>query len=174
MALAYFGDLATVAQQIDKAQLMRLREMVRSCTGMIWIAGNGGNYANALHWAVDLAKMHNRAIGALGANGGLMTAYTNDISYADAYAIEFSTLARDGDLLICLSASGTSPNIVRLIATAKERNIPSAIITGVISNMPAQADHIVRIWSKDYAIIEDCTAAIGHWLTKALYERSSH
>lgn len=171
MALAYFGDLATVVQQLDKAQLMRLREMVRSCTGMIWIAGNGGNYANAMHWETDLAKVRSRSCISLGTNHALLTAYANDVSYSDALSAIFSPLAREADLLICLSASGTSPNIVRLIATAKERNIPSAIITGVISSMPAQADHIVRIWSKDYAIIEDCTAAIGHWLTKALYER---
>lgn len=168
----YFHDLSTTVRQIDAAQLKRLREMVRECKGMIWIAGNGGNYANALHWTTDLAKVHGRAVATLGANSALLTALSNDVSYADAVAVECMQVARDGDLLICLSASGVSPNIARLIGAAKERGIPSALITGVIASTPAQADHIVRIWSKDYAVIEDCTAAIGHWLTKALYERS--
>jgi D-sedoheptulose 7-phosphate isomerase len=166
--IAHFGSVKAALDQLDKNALKRLKELVKDCTGIIWIAGNGGSFSTAQHWACDLTKTRGLSAIALGANGALQSAYANDISYADGLPLEFAHLAKDGDLLICLSCSGISPNIHRLIMTAQERQLTSILLTGTISGHVAQADHIVRVWSKDYTVIEDCHLAIGHWLTKEL------
>lgn len=134
---------------------------MRDCPGTLYVAGNGGSYAVALHWACDLQKAAKRRCVALGANASLLTAYANDDGYAKALAEELRLVWRAGDRLVLLSCSGTSANIEALRDTAYPRQIETALIT---SDCYAGHDAMMRIPSRDYGVIEDCFSAIGHWL----------
>lgn len=163
--MTYFTDLAATLTQIDPAPLL---PFVRDCAGTLWVAGNGGSAAVAQHWACDLSKAAGRRVQALGANPAVLSAYTNDIDHRNALRLEFERLARKGDRVICLSCSGTSSNIAKLIGIATFYSYPIALITGEPKEYEWQPDLLVHIPSQDYGILEDCFSAIGHWLTKEL------
>lgn len=167
----HFSAVSYALHQIDRTMLDQLARHARAMKlkdGTIWLAGNGGSFATAMHWAADLTKAAGMRAHALGTNGTLLTAYANDDGYADALVGEFRSWAKPGDMLVGLSCSGSSPNITRLIAAAKEMKIVSFLMTATVSAEVAQADYILRVWSQDYPVIEDCHSIIGHWLTKEL------
>lgn len=159
----------------DSARL--LIPFVRDCRmrgGTLFLAGNGGSFATALHWACDLTKVCAIRAHVLGANGAMLTAWANDGSYADALADELNRMVRNEDALICLSCSGTSPNIAAALAVVNKRvpvaprSTRTALVTGIVNSETAPADLTIRVQSRDYAVIEDCHLAIGHWLVKEL------
>lgn len=163
----YFTQLATALDALDLAELAPLRRFVAECGGTLYIAGNGGSCAIALHWACDLQKAAGRRVVALGANASLLTAYGNDHGYDDVFAAELDRLARPGDQLICLSCSGISPNISRVIGAARRLGVPRMLLTGQ-NSASYPSTQVMRVASGDYAVIEDVFSAIGHWLTKEL------
>ena len=167
----YFGDVRSALEQLDHSTLERLATHVRRAREAgktVWLCGNGGSFANAQHWACDLVKVsHVRAM-ALGDNTPLLMAWANDNGHHHSFAVELGIWASRGDLLICLSCSGISANIAQTIQVAKEQGVTSFLLTSIRQDQVAQADHIVRVWSRDYGVIEDCHSAIGHWLTKEL------
>lgn len=159
----------------DSARL--LIPFVRDCRmrgGTLFLAGNGGSYATALHWAVDLCKVCAVRTAVLGANGSMLTALANDDGYGGALAAELDRMVRNEDALIAFSCSGTSPNIAAALSVVNERvpvaprSVRTALVTGIVNNETAPADLTIRVQSRDYAVIEDCHMAIGHWLTKEL------
>lgn len=158
-------------RMLDAHQLTPLVPFVRDCrthSAMLYLAGNGGSFATALHWACDLSKVCAVHCQVLGANGAALTAWANDESYAEALAAELARCAQPGDCLIALSCSGTSPNICAALSLAQSRRNRTALITGLVNDKTAPADITIRVPSDDYGVIEDCFAAIGHYLTKEL------
>lgn len=160
--------LEDTLRSIQREDLDSVVCAVKKCRGIVWLFGNGGSYSNAQHWSCDLLKVAGLRTAVLGGNTPLLTALSNDLRYEDAVAEEFGRLAQKGDILIVLSCSGYSPNITRLLMKARELSIPSVLFTGSINTTIAQADITVRIKSENYGIIEDCHAAIGHYLTQQL------
>lgn len=166
----HIADLTRVLHILDSHVLTELATLVcdvRTRGGTLWLAGNGGSFATALHWACDLSKAAAVRSQVLGGNGAALTAWANDDSYADALASEWDRGARLHDALVCLSCSGTSPNITAALKLARRRHAPTALLTGLI-NTVALADVMVHVPSRDYGVIEDCHSIIGHWLTKEL------
>lgn len=160
--MTYFARLSAVLAAIDPGPLL---SFVAACEGTLWLCGNGGSAAVAQHWACDLSKAAGRRVQALGSNPAVLTAWANDVDYENVFVAELHKLARDGDRLIALSCSGTSANIRRVLNEAYARRIPAALVTAG----PEPAGVLtVHIPSDDYGIIEDCFAAIGHWLTQEL------
>jgi len=106
-------DLERVNQAID--WLTEARE----AGSTVFVAGNGGSAATAAHFVCDMVKGASYGkqtrfrIVALGQNLPTMTAYSNDVHYSDALLEEFKNFARPGDLYMCISGSGNSPNVVR-------------------------------------------------------------
>lgn len=161
--MSYLDRLITTLAALERSgQLAALRTFVMECSGTLYVAGNGGSYAVALHWACDLQKAAGRRCVALGANASLMTAYANDDGYDRVFADELRQIGRAHDRLVLLSCSGTSANIEALRDVAYPRQIVTALIT---SDCYAGRDALVRIPSRDYGVVEDCFAALGHWLT---------
>ena len=162
----YFHELQMALSKIDPSPLL---DFVQGCQGTLWLAGNGGSAATAQHWACDLSKAAGRRVQALGSNPAVLTAWANDSGYGHALCEEFDRLHRPDDRVICLSCSGTSPNIVELLGYAIFRNVPAAIVTGATWEDPYTTPVLaVRVPHTHYGIIEDCHLAIGHWLTEAL------
>lgn len=136
--------------------------------GTIYVAGNGGSAANALHWVCDLVKAAHVPALVLGSNMALLTADSNDYGYERSFSAEANRIGPQ-DLIVALSCSGTSPNIVRLIQLAQRSvpHLPMVLLTGALA---PEYEHIttLRVASVDYAVIEDVHAILGHWVTKEL------
>jgi D-sedoheptulose 7-phosphate isomerase len=159
--------------QIDPSPLL---DFITTCEGTLWLAGNGGSASTAQHWACDLSKAAGRRVQALGSNPAVLTAWANDSDYANVYGAELNRLVRPDDALICLSCSGTSPNIYYALREAKAKKLPCALVTsglygGSLNQPHVDPDVLVSVPHTHYGIIEDCHLAIGHWLTEALCSR---
>jgi D-sedoheptulose 7-phosphate isomerase len=97
--------------------------------GCLFIIGNGGSAGMASHMAADACK--NGHLRALALNdAALITATGNDLSYDDVFALPLQRLARTGDLLVAISSSGNSPNIVRALEVSRERGLEAVTLSG--------------------------------------------
>lgn len=147
----------------------------------VFICGNGGSAANALHLANDFhygigacgpkPKIPGLRVEALTANTGIITCLANDTGYDNIYAHQLEVKARSGDLLIVLSGSGNSSNVVRAIETASRLRLRSyAIVAFSGGHCKDKADQAIHFQINDMQIAEDTQLIIGHmcmqWLTK--------
>ena len=104
----------------------------------VYIIGNGGSAGMASHMAADAAK--NGRLRALAFNdSALLTATGNDLAYDQVFSLPLERLARSGDLLIAISSSGNSPNIVRALEVARRLAVGSVTLTAMQANNQARA-----------------------------------
>jgi D-sedoheptulose 7-phosphate isomerase len=104
----------------------------------LYIIGNGGSAGMASHMAADAAK--NGRLRALAFNdAALLTATGNDIAYDQVFSLPLERFARAGDLLIAISSSGNSPNIVRALEVARERGIGTVTLSGMRADNRARS-----------------------------------
>lgn len=171
MITDYVDRLTQSLRKIDHSDISKIAGLIRRSQahcGTVWIFGNGGSFANAQHWACDLLKVATIRCGVLGSNIPILTAFSNDVSYDESVALEFRRVARYGDLLVVLSCSGCSPNVIRLFMEASRIHLSSILVTGSIQTIVSQASMTIRIQSDDYGVIEDCHSVIGHILSEEL------
>lgn len=130
--------LATIAS-IDEAkvdQAIAWMAAARDSGRAIFVAGNGGSAATAAHFVCDMVKgasfgKHTRfRIQALSQNLPTLTAYSNDLSYADAMVEELRNFVQPGDLYMAISGSGNSPNVVRAMEFANAHGCKTLALTG--------------------------------------------
>jgi D-sedoheptulose 7-phosphate isomerase len=96
--------------------------------GTLYLIGNGGSAAMASHMAADACK--NGFLRALALNdAALVTATSNDVSFEDVFALPLARLARPGDLLITISSSGNSPNVLRALEVARATGIGTVTLS---------------------------------------------
>lgn len=147
----------------------------------IFVAGNGGSAATASHMACDfqkttLAKEHGRISKrmrciALSDNVPLITAWGNDVSYDEIFGQQLRNLANPGDLLLVITASGNSPNILNALGAAKELGVSSIGFLGFEGGKALpMCDCSVVVKSSDYGVIEDAHSVLMHMITAALRE----
>lgn len=148
--------------------------------GTIFTAGNGGSAATASHMACDFTKTtlgHKSSVTkkplrtiALTDNAPLITAWGNDSSYDIIFSEQFKALARPGDMLIVISASGNSPNVIKLLQAAKQMNLITTI--GLLGFDGGKAKSLVNlpiiVESRHYGVIEDSHSIVMHMLTENL------
>lgn len=136
--------------------------------GSVYFCGNGGSAADAQHLAAELSGRfyYDRqplSSDALHCNTSFLTAVANDYSYEETYARLITGIGRPGDMLIGISTSGNSKNIVRAIERAKEMNIGTVALTGDAGNkMQEIADSSICVPSKDTPRIQESHIMIGH------------
>ncbi len=141
----------------------------------VYIIGNGGSASTASHLACDLQK----GIGgksdkpcrviALTDNTPLITAWANDQSYADVYYEQIKALVESGDLVIGISASGNSPNIIKAIDRANRRGASTVALTGYDGGMLKNFALLnVVVNETDMQVIEDVHSVICHSIFKML------
>lgn len=104
----------------------------------VYLAGNGGSAANAIHIANDLVSVGIKAQ-ALSADVATMTAIANDYGYEVIFDRQLQVFGQEGDLLIALSGSGQSPNILKAIRRAKAKMMITLAIVGAYNNPPPRA-----------------------------------
>lgn len=139
--------------------------------------GNGGSALTASHYITDWNKMVNLATGkkfrgvSLCDNVGLITAYGNDLTYADIFAGQIDALMDEGDLLVAVSGSGNSSNVLKAIDAARRAR---GRVLGIVGydggKMMPMCDHSVWIPSFDMQLCEDVHLMFGHMVMKMLCE----
>ena len=131
--LRTFQALTTIRPAIDRAGQMILGTLQRG--GKLLICGNGGSAAEAAHFATELVGRYAKtrrslpAI-ALSSDGSLLSCIGNDFGYNDVFARQVAGLARSGDLLVVLTSSGNSANIIAALAEAQRVGIESIAFLG--------------------------------------------
>lgn len=138
--------------------------------GHVFLVGNGGSATLASHFAADASK--NAGLSAMAFNdAALLTATANDIAFEEIFALPLRRLARAGDLLIAISSSGNSPNIVRAIEAARSLSISAVTVTGMGADNRARAlgDLNFHVPSRRYGWVECAHQLILHyWLDQYL------
>jgi len=164
--------------QIEQKNIDRFAEglsRVRARNGTLWVAGNGGSAASASHAVADFGKTVTgngspslRTI-ALSELVGMQTAFANDESFKDAFALTLDLYAEERDALLILSVSGLSPNLLAASQSAFRRNIDVFAIVGIRGKELAENSHYsVVIDSDDYQIVENAQMSLIHWFVKIL------
>lgn len=139
------------------------------------VCGNGGSAANASHYITDWNKMVHLHTGlsfdgiCLSDNIGLITAYANDLSYEDVFSEQVKNLLKKDDLLITLSGSGNSENVVRATNVANELEINTLTVCGYDGGKLKQlSKNSIWVKSMDMQICEDAQLVFGHMVMKEL------
>ncbi len=144
----------------------------------VFLCGNGGSAANAMHIANDfiygIGKRSKTAmkVQALTSNQSILTCLANDISYADVFSYQLEALGQKDDILIALSGSGNSPNIVKAIETAKNMGMRTFAILGYDGGRCLSiVEESIHVPINDMQISEDMQLIIGHMLMQWLNQR---
>lgn len=179
---SYFARESFLASQIDVNQIEVLVQKLANTTsnkGRVFIAGNGGSAATAEHFAADLGfgthirAMH-KAVDAISltANAAVLTAIGNDMDFELVFSKQFEIhCPTSRDFVIVISASGNSPNILRLLEIAKSLEVMSCAITGFDGGAAKTiADISIHVPSEkgEYGIVEDLHLAICHAISESL------
>ena len=143
----------------------------------VFFCGNGGSAGNAIHLANDflygIAKHTGAGLKAqaLSANPAVMTCLANDVGYDYMYSEQLAVLAESGDLLVVLSGSGNSPNILRVLEQASSMRVKSCAILGYTGGQcKSLANFSIHFPVDDMQIAEDMQLVVGHMLMKWLYQ----
>ena len=178
-AAAVDGYLDRLHAAIDALPRERIVALAQTLLGayrngkQVFTIGNGGSSSTASHIAADLAKnttgpnMRRFRITSLNDNAAIVTALANDLGYEHIFAEQLVNLIRAGDVLIAVSASGNSPNIVNAIRYAREQSAHVAALLGFDGGVAATlADNAIIVPSHDFGIVEDMHLAINHILVE--------
>lgn len=138
----------------------------------MYFVGNGASAMMASHMAADATK--NGGLKSLAFNDpALMTAVSNDISYTECFSMPLERFGNPGDLLVTISSSGNSPNIIKALETASKIGINSVTISGFKENNESRkrGDLNIFINADTYGVVEVAHQAILHcWLDKYMDE----
>lgn len=146
----------------------------------VYICGNGGSAANAIHWANDMLYVIAKEGGpgmrimALPANSSALTCLANDLGYDHVFSAQLATFGKKGDVLIALSGSGNSPNIVRALKQASEIGMKSFALLGFSGGAcKSLADVVIHFPLDDMQIVEDLQLVVCHMLAQALAKKQN-
>ena len=143
----------------------------------IFVCGNGGSAANASHFATDLGKGSSDKLGrrfrvvSLNDNVSWMTAIGNDYSYEDVFSRQLENYGQPGDLLLVMSVSGNSPNLLKAVQWGNDHGLQTiALVGGKRGRLASLARHVIVVGSEHYGRAEDAQMGICHMLCYAFME----
>jgi len=177
----YWHELASTIQAMPFDMLTKAAELLLDCYrrgSTVFMIGNGGSAATASHFACDLAK-GTQVIGlpafrviSLSDNVPLMSAWANDTNYERIFAEQLATLIRPDDIVIAISASGNSPNILAAARMAQQSGAITLALTGQDGGKLSRlADFTIYVPSQSIEQVEDAHLVIAHSLCVVLRER---
>lgn len=161
-----------IAKEI--AQLI-FETLEAGCT--VFTAGNGGSASEASHLAAELigrflpgSRKALRSI-SLNADTSVLTAIGNDFGFENLFSRQIEGMGRSGDLTICLSTSGRSPNIIKLVESCQEKGIKTIFLTGSIPETDAPKSEILfRVKSNSTALVQEVHLSMIHLICALLEE----
>jgi D-sedoheptulose 7-phosphate isomerase len=175
--VAYLHDLKAI---IDDVPVDRLREIIEVIIkthkqgGKILVMGNGGSAATASHFACDLNKGvsgnpdKRLKVTCLNDNVPTLLAYANDISFEDIFAEQLKNVIEKKDLVIGISTSGASPNILKAIKFANHFGAATIGFSGGSGKLANVARYSLVVKSRDTQKIEDLHVVVVHIIMRVL------
>lgn len=176
----YLKKYEAFHETITSKQFIELAEAIRSCKDNkknLFICGNGGSGANAIHIANDLIYGTTKSYGkgikchALTENPSVITCLANDESYDDIFSYQLAVLAEPNDVLLVLSGSGNSRNIIKAIRSAKEKKLSTFGILGFDGGDAKNIlDTAIHLPVHDMQVSEDFQMTCLHIISQWLYQ----
>lgn len=174
----YAENLSRTLDAIPGSALDEAVNLLKTCLKAgrrIYVCGNGGSAAIADHLCCDWTK--GSRIGqeptlkthSLVANGALMTALANDYGYEETFSTQVDMYGEAGDVLVAISSSGNSPNIVRGVEMAQKRGMKVLGLSGFSGGKLAELSDIsLHANFPNYGLVEDCHQMLMHVLSQYL------
>ena len=180
---AYLTEAARALASVDPGQVTDLAGMVEDAWRdgrTVFTCGNGGSASTASHMALDLTKQTMvpgrrplRAV-SLTDNVGIITAWANDAGFDRVFAEQLRVHAAAGDVLVVISCSGRSANLVAAVEAAREIGLRVAVLGGFDGGvLRALADVYVHVESSNYGFVESVHVVVEHCLTTLLHEAAT-
>jgi len=180
----YFRLVAEAARSVDRSQIDRAAEILEAAIlrgARVYGCGNGGSAAISNHLACDFIKgIANETplrpkFQSLSEAIPLMTAISNDLSYEDVFSFQLNALAEPGDVLVAVSSSGSSPNIVKAMRWARDHGVASIALTGFTGGEAAALANVsLHVVASNYGLVEDVHQSLLHALAQYLRQRNLH
>jgi D-sedoheptulose 7-phosphate isomerase len=179
----YLSRICKEIQRLDRTEAESLSDLIEHAYDegrFVFIIGNGGSGANASHLCEDLAKCTLRdfenqkrlKVLSLTDNTPGITAWANDEGYDRVFVEQLKNLASPGDLLLAISGSGNSPNILKAVDWANAHGLSTVGITGFSGGkLKAMARHSLHVPVEDMGIAESIHLVVFHWIIDDLYRR---
>jgi D-sedoheptulose 7-phosphate isomerase len=174
--LDYADRLRTALVAVDADALDRARDLIETTAmsgGRVYSIGNGGSAAVADHLCCDFTKgthasghpvIHSQS---MTANMALYSAVANDFGFEQVFAHQIDLVGRPGDLLVAISSSGNSANIVNAVEAARGRGMPSIGLSGFEGGrLRTSVDVALHVPINNYGIVEDAHQALMHVLAQ--------
>ena len=176
----YLQQQKAALDSIPQEAVGRIVERFRAALAedrQVFVFGNGGSAANASHFITDLGKGASDKLGrrfrclSINDNVSWLTALGNDYAYEDVFVRQLENYARPGDLVMVMSVSGNSPNVVKAVEWAKKHGVFTvALVGGKRGRLADIADLPVVIDSHHYGRVEDAHMAVCHMVCYAFME----
>ncbi len=182
---SFFDEIKKCIGEIDIAKVEQIAEVLYTAwknDRQVFLLGNGGSASQASHMAADISKntlgrvydprIKRFRIMALTDNVSLMTAYANDVGYDEVFSQQLRNLINEHDVLIVITGSGNSPNVIRAVEYARDCN---AITIGLLGfdggKVRKMLDYDITVNSNNYGVIETVHPAIHHLMVGYFRQR---
>ncbi len=172
----YFARLAAAAVSVDRGRLAEAARILEDAYregGTLYACGNGGSAAIADSFVCDHAKLIQTdtnlvpKVVSLVASTAMVTALANDLSYDDVFVYQLRTMASLGDVLLTISASGDSENVVRAGQWARENGLSVIALTGFSGGRTAELATVnLHVEGDNYGVVEDVHQSLMHLLAQ--------
>jgi D-sedoheptulose 7-phosphate isomerase len=181
----YLTRVCAEIGRLDRDQIEKVSELVEAAYDegrFVFICGNGGSGANASHLCEDLAKCTLRdfegqkrlKVLSLTDNTPGIMAWANDEGYDRIFVEQLKNLASPGDLLLAISGSGNSPNILKAVSWANDHGLTTVGMTGFSGGkLKALSHHNFHVPIDDMGVVESLHQVVFHWIIDDLYRRFS-
>ena len=168
-------SIDSLIENNDKiSEMINLLQDIRNNKKNVFVIGNGGSSSTASHFVCDLLKtsMNEKQprfrAQCFTDNTPVMTAWSNDVSYEDIFSEQLKNFAEQGDILIAISCSGNSPNILKAVDEAKRREIKTIGLTGQSGKLCDMSDLSIKVPSDNILLIEGVHSVLLHYITERL------
>jgi D-sedoheptulose 7-phosphate isomerase len=184
-AKEYLDRVCREVDRLDIGQIERLSDLIEDAYNndrFVFICGNGGSGANASHLCEDLAKctlcdfenQKRLKVLSLTDNTAGIMAWANDEGYDRIFVEQLKNLASNGDLLLAISGSGNSPNVLKAVDWANRKGLTTVGLTGFGGGkLKGLAHHNLHVPIDDMGIVESLHQVVFHWLIDDIYRRIS-
>lgn len=166
-----FDYMEQLQHALDHVNLNKVKEavdLIKGCRGTVWLIGNGGSASLASHMATDLQLAEVRAIALT--DVAAVTTYSNDVAYGKCFSKQLQVLAKQGDLIIVISGSGNSENIINAIGWGLALSIKTISVVGLNGGDAKAADLCLHVPAKNMGVSQDGHQVILHMICYYLME----
>lgn len=180
----HFLESADILKKVSELCVVQVNEaameIVRTFKegGKVLLCGNGGSAADCQHMATEFVSRLSKDFErpglpalALTTDTSFLTAFTNDCGYENVFARQVETLGNPGDLLIGISTSGTSLNVIRALEAARKGNMRTIFLTSTINPTEGKSDIVIAVPATNTQYIQETHLAIEHTICE-LVERT--